>query len=124
MDGSFAHRSWVEQREGQLLNRAKRPPRAVQGQFFYSFDLDTAVPPDHPVRAINTVLDLGWVPNVLAPYYSHTGQPSAGPELIQRMLILGHLFAIRSERQLCRKMQVHLAYHRALFMLGTRRSGA
>ena len=27
-----------------------------QGQFFYSFDLDEVVPPDHLVRQIDTVL--------------------------------------------------------------------
>src|SRR3982751_4153823 len=81
-----------------------------QRQFFYAFDLDTAVPPDHPVRATHTVLDLGWVHNALAPYYSHTGRPSADPELMLRMLILGYVFAIRSERQLCREVQVNLAY--------------
>jgi hypothetical protein len=32
-----------------------------QGQFFYSFDSDTVVPPDHLVRQIDGVLDLGWV---------------------------------------------------------------
>jgi hypothetical protein len=44
-----------------------------QGQFFYSFDLDKVVPPDHLVRQIDTVLDLSWVHRELAPYYSHTG---------------------------------------------------
>ena len=29
-----------------------------QGQFFYSFDLDEVVPPDHLVRQIDGVLDL------------------------------------------------------------------
>ena len=95
-----------------------------QGQFFYAFELDIAVPPDHPVRAVNAVLDFGWGPTVLALYYSHTGRPSANPELMLCMLILGYLFAIRSERQLCRKMQVNLAYRRARFTMANRRSGA
>ena len=29
-----------------------------QGQFFYSFDLDEVVPPDHLVRQIDSLLDL------------------------------------------------------------------
>ncbi len=29
-----------------------------QGQFFYSFDLDEVVPPDHLVRQIDGLLDL------------------------------------------------------------------
>jgi len=81
-----------------------------QGQFFYSFDLDEVVPPDHLVRQIDAVLDLGWVHNELAPYYSHTGRPSIDPELMIRMLIVGYVFAIRSERRLCSEVQVNLAY--------------
>jgi hypothetical protein len=41
-----------------------------QGQFFYSFDLDEVVPPDHLVRQIDSVFDLSWVHKELAP--SHT----------------------------------------------------
>jgi len=56
------------------------------------------------------VLDLSWVHKELAPYYSHTGRPSIDPVLMIRMLIVGYVFAIRSERQLCSEVQVNLAY--------------
>src|ERR1700739_962933 len=81
-----------------------------QGQFFYSFELDKVVPPDHLVRQIDTVLDLDWVHKELARYYSHTGRPSIDPVLMIRMLLVGYVFAIRSERQLCSEVQVNLAY--------------
>ena len=81
-----------------------------QGQFFYSFDLDKVVPPDHLVRQVEGVLDLSWVHKELAPYYSHTGRPSIDPVLMIRMLIVGYVFAIRSERRLCSEVQVNLAY--------------
>ena len=81
-----------------------------QGQFFYSFDLDEVVPSDHLVRQIDGLLDLNWVHKELAPYYSHTGRPSIDPALMIRMLILVYVFAIRSERALCREVQVNLAY--------------
>ncbi len=81
-----------------------------QGQFFYEFNLDEVVPPDHLVRKIDSVLDLGWVHKELAPYYSHTGRPSIDPVLMMRMLIVGYVFAIRSERRLCAEVQVNLAY--------------
>ena len=81
-----------------------------QGQFFYAFDLDKVVPPDHLVRQIDGVLDLSWVHKELAPYYSHTGRPSIDPVLMIRMLIVGYVFAIRSERRLCSEVQVNLAY--------------
>jgi transposase len=81
-----------------------------QGQFFYSFKLDEVVPADHLVRQIDGVLDLDWVHKELAPYYSHTGRPSIDPVLMIRMLIVGYVFAIRSERRLCAEVQVNLAY--------------
>ena len=81
-----------------------------QGKFFYSFELDQVVPPDHLVRQIDGVLDLGWVHKELAPYYSQIGRPSIDPVLMIRMLIVGYVFAIRLERRLCAEVQVNLAY--------------
>jgi transposase len=81
-----------------------------QGQFFYSFCLDEVVPADHRVREIANVLDLSWVHAELGPYYSPLGRPSIDPALMIRMLIVGYVFAIRSERLLCREVQVNLAY--------------
>src|ERR1700741_4307736 len=81
-----------------------------QGEFFYSFRLDEAIPDDHPVRAIAAVLDLSWVHSELAPFYPNLGRPSIDPVLMIRMLIVGYVFAIRSERAICREVQVNLAY--------------
>jgi transposase len=81
-----------------------------QVQFLYAFDLDKVVPPDHLVRQIDGVLDLSWVHRELAPYYSHTGRPSIDPVLMIRMLLVGYVFALRSERRLCSEVQVNLAY--------------
>lgn len=84
--------------------------KSEQGQLFYAFDLEAIVPEDHQVRQIAAVLDLAWVCTELAPHYSHTGRPSIDPEFMIRMLILGYVFAIRSERALCREVQLNLAY--------------
>src|SRR6202048_2208967 len=81
-----------------------------QQQLFYSFRLDEAVPHDHPVRKIAAVLDLSWVHSELAPFYPKMGRPSIDPELMLRMLIIGYVFAIRSERAICRDLHVNLAY--------------
>src|SRR6202045_182929 len=81
-----------------------------QGEFFYSFRLEEAVPDDHPVRAIAAVLDLSWIHGELAPYYPKLGRPSIDPALMIRMLVIGYVFAIRSERALCRDVQVNFAY--------------
>src|SRR5499426_4648626 len=89
-----------------MMGRSRRD----QGQLFYSFNLEEVVPDDHLVRAIAGILDLSWVRAELTPHCSHTGRPSIDPVLMIRMLIVGYVFAIRSERALCREVQVNLAY--------------
>ena len=84
--------------------------RSGQGQFFYTFNLEDHVPPDHLLRGIDRFLDLSGLHDHLAPYYSHTGRPSVDPELMIRMLIIGYCYGIRSERRLCEEVQLNLAY--------------
>jgi transposase len=84
--------------------------KSEQAQLFYQFQLDDAVPEDHLVRKIDTALDLSWLRSELAPHYSSMGRPSIDPELMIRMLVVGYVFAIRSERLICREVQVNLAY--------------
>jgi transposase len=81
-----------------------------QGHLFYEFRLDEAVPDDHLVRKIDAVLDLSWVYGELAPHYPTLGRPSVDPVLMIRMLIIGYVFGLRSERLLCREVQVNFAY--------------
>jgi transposase len=76
-----------------MMGRLKRD----QEQLFYSFRLEEAVPDDHLVRSLTAVLDLSWVHGELEPYYSRLGRPSIDPALMIRMLIVGYVFAIRSE---------------------------
>src|SRR5271163_5110641 len=84
--------------------------KSEQGQLFYQFNLEDAVPYDHLARRIDAALDLTWLRSELASHYSLMGRPSIDPELMIRMLVVGYVFAIRSERLLCREVQVNLAY--------------
>jgi transposase len=81
-----------------------------QAQLFYEFHLSDAIPEDHLVRKIDAALDLSWLRGELAPHYSSMGRPSIDPELMIRMLVVGYVFALRSERLICREVQVNLAY--------------
>jgi transposase len=84
--------------------------KSDQGRLFYEFHLGDAVPEDHLVRKIDAALDLSWLHSELAAHYSSMGRPSIDPELMIRMLVVGYVFAIRSERLICREVQVNLAY--------------
>ena len=96
----------MEWRGFAMMGRLKND----QGQLFYSFCLEEVVPDDHLVRGIAAVLDLSWVHAELAPYYPKIGRPSIDPVLMIRMLIIGYVFGIRSERLLCREVKVNMAY--------------
>ena len=84
--------------------------RVMQEALFYGFSLERHVPDNHLLRKIDRFVDLTGLRAYLGPYYSDVGRPSIDSELMMRMLIVGYVFAIRSERQLVREVQVNLAY--------------
>src|ERR1700682_590995 len=63
-----------------------------------------------PITMFARSLDLSWVYAELASYYPRIVSPPIYPVLMIRMLIVGYVFAIRSERALCRDVQVNFAY--------------
>ncbi|MCF3935863.1 transposase [Acuticoccus sp. M5D2P5] len=77
---------------------------------FYEFNLEDRVPDGHLLRRVDAVLDLSFVRRHMAAHYSATGRPSIDPELMVRMLLIGYLFGIRSERRLCEEVDLNLAY--------------
>jgi transposase len=68
------------------------------------------VPADHPLRQADALLDLGFVREGMAKHYSALGRPSIDPELMIRMLLIGYLQGIRSERRLVEEVHLNLAY--------------
>src|SRR6267154_413869 len=81
-----------------------------QQSLFYDFCLEEHVLEDHLLRRIARVLDLSDVRRQLAPYYSAMGRPSLDPELMIRMLLIGYIYGIRSERRLVEEVHLNLAY--------------
>jgi transposase len=53
------------------------------------------------LRSVDRFVDLSSIRQHLAPFYSTTGRPSVDPELMIRMLLIGYIMGIRSERRLC-----------------------
>jgi transposase len=67
---------------------------------FYEFDLETHIPSDHLLRGIDRFLDPAGLHEEMRGFYSHTGRPSIDPELMIRMLVVGYVLGLRSERRL------------------------
>ena len=81
-----------------------------QGQLFYSFNLEAAIPQDHQVRRIASVLDLSWVHGELAPHYSPMGRPSIDPvDADRRLRVRDPLGAGAVSRNVVRPPETHLA---------------
>jgi transposase len=86
------------------------PKQEAQRALFYNFSIEDHVPSGHVLRAIDGVIDLSGVRRHLSEFYSSTGRPSVDPELMMRMLLVGYIMGIRSERRLCEDVHLNLAY--------------
>ena len=77
---------------------------------FYYFRLEDQVPENHLLRLIDTHIDFGFVREQLKDSYSDTGRPSIDPELLLRIVLIGYLYGISSERKLVEELRMHLAW--------------
>ena len=73
--------------------------------------LESLVPAEHLVRKIDKAIDLSFIRERVAHLYcANNGRPAIDPVMLFKLLLLGYLFGIRSERQLMREVQVNVAY--------------
>jgi transposase len=77
---------------------------------FYYFRLDDYIPENHLLRLIDTHVSFEFVRQQLKDSYSETGRPSIDPELLLRILLIGYLYGITSERRLVEELRMHLAW--------------
>jgi transposase len=73
--------------------------------------LEELVPSDHLLRLIDRHIRFDFIREATAHLYSaDNGRPAVDPMQLFKMLFIGYLFGIRSERQLVREIQVNVAY--------------
>ncbi|HVI77604.1 MAG TPA: IS1182 family transposase [Candidatus Acidoferrum sp.] len=77
---------------------------------FYYFRLEDQVPETHLLRLIEKHISIAFVREKLKASYSDTGRPSIDPELLLRILLIGYLYGITSERKLVEELRMHLAW--------------
>jgi transposase len=77
---------------------------------FYYFRLEDQVPETHLLRLIEKHISFAFVRERLKASYSDTGRPSIDPELLLRILLIGYLYGISSERKLVEELRMHLAW--------------
>src|SRR5512132_248834 len=77
---------------------------------FYYFRLEDQVPENHLLRLIEKHISFAFVRQQLKDRYSEMGRPSIDPELLLRILLIGYLYGITSERKLVEELRMHLAW--------------
>ena len=77
---------------------------------FYYFRLEDQVPENHLLRLVDKHIDFGFVRERLKDSYSETGRPSIDPEFLLRILLIGYLYGVSSERKLVEELRMHLAW--------------
>lgn len=72
--------------------------------------LESLMPEQHFLRDLERLVDFDFIYEKVDALYSHTGRPSIDPVVIVKMMLLGYLYGIDSERRLEREVQVNLAF--------------
>src|SRR3989442_5195085 len=75
---------------------------------FYYFRLEDQIPEDHLLRLLDRYVHFSFVRERLKSFYSSTGRPSIDPEVLLRLLLVGYLYGITSERRLLEEVKMHL----------------
>jgi transposase len=77
---------------------------------FYYFRIEDHVPEHHLLRLIDRYVNFDFVRERLKTFYSDTGRPSIDPERLLRILLVGYLYGVTSERKLIEELRMHLAW--------------
>lgn len=84
----------------------------TQRQFVSLIDVETLIPADHPIRPVKRMCDevLRAMSSHFDEIYARDGAPSIPPETLLLGKVLQALFTVRSERQLCDRLQTDLMF--------------
>lgn len=73
--------------------------------------IENLVPQDHILRKLDKYIDFSFIRELTKDLYClDNGRPAIDPIVLFKMLFIGYLFGIRSERQLIRDIEVNIAY--------------
>ena len=86
-------------------------PRTTQQAKMEIVCIGDLVPANHLLRKIAKAIDFEFIRDKVKDLYCEdNGRPAIDPVLLFKMLFIGYLFGIRSERQLVREVEVNIAY--------------
>src|SRR5512147_3243253 len=75
-----------------------------------AISLEALVPQDNIYRQVDQCIDLSFVRDIAAEFYSSFGRPSIDPVVFFRLQLIAFFEGIRSERQLMETVNLNLAH--------------
>lgn len=83
-----------------------------QPSFVSLINVETMIAADHPIRAIKRMCDevLREMSAHFDEIYAKDGAPSIPPETLLKAKVLQALYTVRSDRQLCARLQTDLMF--------------
>ena len=73
-------------------------------------DMEELISENHLLRRINQLVSFDFIYYLAATYYPANGRPSVDPVSMFKMLLVGYLYGIKSERRLVQEVQLNIAY--------------
>ena len=73
-------------------------------------DFTELIPDHHLLRKISQAISFDFIYEILKPYYPANGRPSVDTVSMFKMLLVGYLYGIKSERRLVQEVQLNIAY--------------
>ena len=72
--------------------------------------MEELISENHFLRKLDAAISFDFVYDIVAPLYSAQGRPSIDPVILVKMLLLGYLYGIDSERKLAEEVRYNIAY--------------
>jgi len=89
-----------------MLKREEEQRQAVE-----MLCTDMVVPKDHLLRKIDKAVDFKYIYTLVADLYSpDNGRPSVDPVVLFKIVLIQHLFGIRSLRQTVKEIELNIGY--------------
>lgn len=83
--------------------------QARQGKLIL-LTIEELIPKEHFLRKLDAAVDFSFIYDIVRPLYSNLGRPSIDPVILIKMLLIGYLYGIDSERKLEDEIRYNIAY--------------
>ena len=86
-----------------------KPKESSQSEYEF-VSIDEQVTDDHLLRLIDKYINFSYLLEKVRPYYSDDNGRPTDPLILFKMMFIGYIYGIHSERQLEREIRTNVVY--------------